>query len=222
MAILFLLATLLILVAVVLHAVVTRGGKWAAIFGITAAFFGLWHELNPLREADPEYFFAHAIKLGGVPVVGVIGWIEIFYLSWFLVDALLPQVFRTRILVWPALISAVVASLFALCIETTGIAMEWWIWREDRQSILFPMGGWASQTFLYSSLFFGMFHSTYRTKILLLLVLALALPTFHPSIERQWYAAVMQAVAVFAFVFFARFESRTWIRTGSLRKQGIR
>ena len=215
MTILFLFSALLILAAIFLHAVNSKGGKWAAIFGTTAAFFGLWHELNPLRESDPEYFFAHAVKFGGIPVVGVIGWIEIFYLSWFLVDALFPKVFRSRILIWPAFVSALVASLFALCIETTGIAMEWWIWREDRQSILFPMGGWASQTLIYSCLFFGMFHSTFRTKILLLFVMLLALPTFHPAIERQWYAAVMQAISVFSFLIFARFDPRGWYRAGS-------
>lgn len=211
MPLLFLLSALVILAVLVYHYTITRGAKWAAIFTACALFFGAWHEANPLREQDPEYrFSSDAITILGIPLVGVIGWVEVIYLSWFLCNTLLPKVMRTRILIVPALVSGLMASLFALCIETTGIKIGWWIWREDRQSIIFPMGGWAVQVLLFSALFFAIFHSTKKTKLLLLGVMILVAPTFLPSFERHWFAHALQGAGVLLFVIFARFEPRGW------------
>lgn len=210
MKLILLFAAFLIFTALLFHCFMTRPWRWSILFTVCALFFGLWHELNPLRESDPEYFFAQAVTIGGVPVVGVFGWMIVIYLSWFMVETLWPGLLRTRVLIFPPLVFALAAALFALCIETTGIGMGWWIWREDRQHILFPMGGWATQTVLFSSIFFALFHSTFKTKVLFL---ALMIPmglTFLESLDRTIFAEVIRGAGILAFVVFARFDPRSW------------
>lgn len=222
MPIAFLIAASIILIGIAVHYTILRGWKWAGIFTACAIFFGLWHEANPLREQDPEYWFSdNAITVMGLPIVGVIGWIEVIYLSWFLVEILFPKVMRSKILVWPAFLSAMIASLFSLCIETTGIAIGWWIWREDRQHIIYPMAGWATQVFLFSCIFFALFHATYRTKIMLAVIMVAVFPTFLPSFERHWMAAVIQAVCVFSFLIFARFDPKSWAGRDAAKRFGV-
>ncbi len=211
MPVVFLVAALLILALLAYHYTVRRGTRWAVIFTLSAILFGMWHEANPLREQDPEYMFSsQAIKILGLPVVGIIGWIEVIYLSWFLCDTLFPRIMRRRILIVPALFSGLMASLFALCIETTGIAMGWWIWRADRQSIIFPMGGWATQVFLFSTLFFAVFHSTKQTRVILLVALIIVAPSFIPDFDRHWFAHILKLTGGLLFFFSARFEPRSW------------
>ena len=205
-------AALLIVGALLYHAIKTRGKKWASWFFFSALAFGLWHEIVPLRLSDPEYYFTGAVKLFHLPVVGVIGWGIVFYLSFFLLEIMFPKLLRGRILIVPVLVLAFFAGMFSLCIETTGIGLGWWVWRADRQHMIFPVLGWASQCILFFSVFFSLFHSDLRTKIVLLVALIFAAPTIGESELPPFLITFLQAATTFSFVGFARIVPHSFLR----------